>query len=651
TLSGTPLNDDVGLNEFTARVTDGGNLFSEATLQITLQHVNDPPEFAADPILGTDATEDEPYSGTLAGTATDPDEGDELVFTKEAGPDWLEIATDGALTGTPGESDLGLNQFTVRVTDGGDLFDEATLEIQVAFANEPPNFAEAIPPPPAAVAQIPYGGFSVADFADDPNLPQGDELVFIKLNGPDWLDVATDGTLSGIPETDDIGPNLLEVRVTDLAEEFADTTLEITVGPTILHLDVNGEIPGSGVAGAITWDDTAIWSAEPDGVTATHAWVPGATAVLAAGNDAAAAVITVDGTRSLGTLVSEEGEHFLTGGSLSLSETDAVFDIAAATTIETPVTGTNLGKTGPGTLTLAGPDHALTGQLEVSGGSLELTGTLAAAGGVAVEADATLAGDGTVTGDVYVSGILSPGLELGTLATGLLAMNDGSSIAWRIDSWFGVAGTDHDLVIADSLDLSGSLAVVVDAAAMVDFTDTAAEFTLVSTTGGITGFETAVFVIDTASLPQATGHWNIAENGGDLVLTYTPLTPFEQWQIAQFAEKSTDPLVAGELMDPDTDGLANLIEYALGTDPELPGPSTVTQDFVEIEGTPYLRLTIPRNPDATDIAMVVETTSDLSDPGSWTILDTVIETDEPALLVVRDALGGPRRFMRLRVTR
>jgi hypothetical protein len=104
-------------------------------------------------------------------------------------------------------------------------------------------------------------------------------------------------------------------------------------------------------------------------------------------------------------------------------------------------------------------------------------------------------------------------------------------------------------------------------------------------------------------------------------------------------------------MDPDGDGLPNLLEYALGSDPEVPGPTTVTTDYAVILGGSFLRLTVPRNLDATDITLVVEITSDLSVPGSWTTLDTVVETDLPTLLVVRDTLGGPRRFMRLSVTR
>jgi hypothetical protein len=129
------------------------------------------------------------------------------------------------------------------------------------------------------------------------------------------------------------------------------------------------------------------------------------------------------------------------------------------------------------------------------------------------------------------------------------------------------------------------------------------------------------------------------------------LSAFEIWQIANFGGNSNDPLVAGELADPDGDGLPNLLEYALGTKPMLPGPSGISQDMVEYNGGLFLRLTIPRDPDASDVTITGETTSDLSNPASWTDLHHVIETDEPSLLVLRDALGGPRRFMRLRAER
>jgi hypothetical protein len=67
---------------------------------------------------------------TLAGTATDPDVGATLTYTKVSGPTWLTIAANGALTGTPPSA----GDFTaqIRVTDNGALTDTATLVLKIA---------------------------------------------------------------------------------------------------------------------------------------------------------------------------------------------------------------------------------------------------------------------------------------------------------------------------------------------------------------------------------------------------------------------------------------------------------------------------------------------------------------------------------------
>ncbi len=92
---------------------------------------NQPPVFHIDPFGEQDATTDQAYSATLADDATDPNPGDTLTFTKLSGPAWLNVAANGALSGTPGAADEGLNSFTVEVSDPAGEFDEADLQIQV----------------------------------------------------------------------------------------------------------------------------------------------------------------------------------------------------------------------------------------------------------------------------------------------------------------------------------------------------------------------------------------------------------------------------------------------------------------------------------------------------------------------------------------
>ena len=134
TLSGTPANSHVGPNSFTIRVSDLAGRFADATLEITVVNANDDPVFTADPIAGAGATEDSAYVGTVAGSASDVDAGDALSYSLQSGPSWLGVASDGTLSGTPDNSHVGPNSFTIRVSDLAGKFDDATLEITVAPA-------------------------------------------------------------------------------------------------------------------------------------------------------------------------------------------------------------------------------------------------------------------------------------------------------------------------------------------------------------------------------------------------------------------------------------------------------------------------------------------------------------------------------------
>lgn len=92
---------------------------------------NQAPVFTANPLSKPAGTTGVAYSGSIAGDASDPDAGATLSFSKTAGPAWLVVAANGALSGTPPAGSGGVNAFTVRVTDQGALFAEATLNITV----------------------------------------------------------------------------------------------------------------------------------------------------------------------------------------------------------------------------------------------------------------------------------------------------------------------------------------------------------------------------------------------------------------------------------------------------------------------------------------------------------------------------------------
>ncbi|HSR87861.1 MAG TPA: putative Ig domain-containing protein, partial [Pontiella sp.] len=216
TLSGTPDNSYVGLNSWMVQVADGINSPVSATLEITVNNVNDAPVFTANPINKADATENTAYSGTIAGSATDVDAGDSLTYSKVSGPAWLNVAANGTLSGTPGTGDVGANVFSVKVEDSALASDTATLNITVTA--EPVNQAPAFTADPInkanATENAAYSG-TLAGSATD--VDTGDSLTYSKVSGPAWLSIAANGTLSGTPGAGDVGANVFSVKVEDSA--------------------------------------------------------------------------------------------------------------------------------------------------------------------------------------------------------------------------------------------------------------------------------------------------------------------------------------------------------------------------------------------------------------------------------------------------
>jgi hypothetical protein len=95
--------------------------------------------------------------------------------------------------------------------------------------NNPPTFNSDPITKPNATEGEPYSNSLSGDATDQ----DGDPLTFSKITGPTWLSVAADGSLSGTPTSDDLGVNSWTVQVADGNGGSDDTTLEITVDPTV----------------------------------------------------------------------------------------------------------------------------------------------------------------------------------------------------------------------------------------------------------------------------------------------------------------------------------------------------------------------------------------------------------------------------------
>jgi hypothetical protein len=94
--------------------------------------------------------------------------------------------------------------------------------------------------------------------------------------------------------------------------------------------------------------------------------------------------------------------------------------------------------------------------------------------------------------------------------------------------------------------------------------------------------------------------------------------------------------------------MPNLLKYALGLAPLVPTTDPVTGDV----STGHLRLTVPKNPDATDITFLIESTGDLTLP--FTTNGITIDQNTATLLQAHDntpVSSSTSGFIRLHVTR
>jgi hypothetical protein len=132
-----PVNNYIGESQwldplFNGRIDDF-RIYNYALPASKIAMLSFPPSFISDPIINVDGIELKPYTGQSPADYVDaPEDTGVLTFSKDSGPDWLAVASDGTLSGTPSDSDVGENIFTVRVENQMTLFDTAVMTIQVA---------------------------------------------------------------------------------------------------------------------------------------------------------------------------------------------------------------------------------------------------------------------------------------------------------------------------------------------------------------------------------------------------------------------------------------------------------------------------------------------------------------------------------------
>ncbi len=318
----------------------------------------------------------------------------------------------------------------------------------------------------------------------------------------------------------------------------------------------------------------------------------GANLILNAANAIAdTGVLTLNGARS--TKVAGETSKLQmnnsdTVGGLSISSTitqnliggtgvltvngPSSIDIASATTgtVLSQIAGTTaLTKTGAGILSINSAS-TYTGATTISGGTLTLgaSGSIAnsssitvgsgasfdvsgVTGGFSLGANQTLSGPGTVSGSMTITGTLSPGSSPGLLATGSQIWVNGGDYNWQLHDATAAAGIGYDQInVTGTLDLTTlgaggfNINLWTLSALSPDTNGNALNFdnsqnqswVILTTTGGISGFNEAKFAVNVGanngtsgfSNALAGGTFSLSADSNNLILNYATAIPEPQ---------------------------------------------------------------------------------------------------------------------------
>ena len=174
--------------------------------------------------------------------------------------------------------------------------------------------------------------------------------------------------------------------------------------------------------------------------------------------------------------------------------------------------------------------------------------------------------------------------------------------------------------------------------------------------------EALTAVLDPAGVSSGTYSAHVSLRTSDpmlpliqLPVSLTVLAPFDAWRLAHFGTTENTGASADDA-DPDHDGLVNIIEYALGLDPNLPDPEPIAP---YVEGGHLVFAYRRPHPAPPDIVYTPEVTGNLSTPiwdsgpayASQAVVDNGDGTETVTVTDLANLSSSSVHFLRLRISR
>lgn len=590
--------------------------------QVAALAAGTPPTFAAPILSAPEAIAFQPYRASLAGQATGGVGG--LTFAKMEGPSWLTVGANGTLSGTPGAPGATPDQFVVRVTDEVGGAQLVPLSITVTNIPALPVTISATILNSARDAEEAANGTVTLNSTDlelveDPGTSSGAQTVGLRfdLAVPQGA-IVTQAHLQFTADEAQTEPTLLT-----LATEAADDSATFTTNAHNLSARTRSSL-------VVPWQPLA-WTA---GEAGTAQRTPNLAGLVQE-------VVSRPGWQAgntLAFLISGTGHRTAdsydkSGGVPAVLTVTFLTPTLRFTTAVTLSSGTNdAEQAASSAVNLTSTDLELVNDAGTGAGdqivglrfdNLALPpGAYIASAGIQFTAD-EIQSEATVINIRAHAADFAPGFTATANNLGARPLT-AATVSWPPAAWTTV---DERGALQRTPDLSPLVQEIV-------------------TRPGWTNGSALAFLI------TGTGHRtaDAADKSGGQPATFTvnyyrevPLGTYPRWAAGRVdGTAPTD--------NPDGDGYANLMEYALGLDPTMPDRGAI---HLNVDAT-TLYCTYPRPAAVTDLIYQVEWAATLGSTWSSSGVTQQVVSDDGVTRVIRASLpkgATGQRFVRVKVTR
>jgi len=218
-ISFTP--DGIGTFVMTVSASDSiGTIYYEFEIEVVMDNL--PPRFTTSPQLSASVGTEWTY-GPLA----EDDDGDSILISLLDGPDGMTIAS-GTVRWTP----TTVGNFTIKI-EADDANEKIIQEFTIRVYPEGQGpFVLNRPPTITSITTLTATSGKTFNYQIEAQDPDGDDLIYSKIDGPEYLSVSGTGRITWTPTSYDVGEHQVTIMVNDGEYVATEEFTIVVVAPT-----------------------------------------------------------------------------------------------------------------------------------------------------------------------------------------------------------------------------------------------------------------------------------------------------------------------------------------------------------------------------------------------------------------------------------